>query len=88
MFGVASLLDGQRRRRLTAALNGLLPLFEGRVLPFDTEAARHYADLAVKARTAGRGFPCWTGTSPQLQSRAASSSPPAIEVPSMLLTLP
>jgi predicted nucleic acid-binding protein len=27
------------------------------VLPFDAAAARHHADLAVKARAAGRGFP-------------------------------
>jgi len=35
----------------------LLDLFEGRILPFDTEAARNYADLAVTARKAGKGFP-------------------------------
>jgi hypothetical protein len=28
-----------------------------RVLPFDVDAARRYADLAVKARAAGKGFP-------------------------------
>ena len=27
------------------------------MLPFDTQAARRYADLAVKARAAGKGFP-------------------------------
>jgi predicted nucleic acid-binding protein len=32
-------------------------LFEDRVLPFDTDAAGHYAALAVAARQAGRGFP-------------------------------
>jgi len=32
-------------------------MFGGRVLPFDAAAARSYADLAVKARAAGKGFP-------------------------------
>lgn len=35
----------------------MLPLFEGKILAFDTDAARHYADLAVAARKAGKGFP-------------------------------
>jgi predicted nucleic acid-binding protein len=30
---------------------------EDRILPFDTRAARCYADLAIKARAAGQGFP-------------------------------
>ena len=38
-------------------LADLLGLFKDRVLPFDTDAARHYADLAVTARNRGRGFP-------------------------------
>lgn len=42
---------------LDRALNELLELFQDRVLPFDTDAARHYADLAVTARSGGRGFP-------------------------------
>lgn len=42
---------------LDRALTGLLELFGERVLPFDTGAARHYADLAVMARSGGRGFP-------------------------------
>ena len=42
---------------MTRALDGLLELFDDRVLPFDTDAARHHTALAVAARTAGRGFP-------------------------------
>ena len=42
---------------LSESLDGLMQLFRERVLPFDTDAARKYADLAVIARTAGRGFP-------------------------------
>ena len=57
LFGIALLPAGRRRNSLTRALDGLLELFGGRVLPFDTEAARHHAALAVAARNAGRGFP-------------------------------
>ncbi|WP_062228583.1 type II toxin-antitoxin system VapC family toxin [Aureimonas frigidaquae] len=57
MFGIGALPDGQRREKLAAALDGMLDLFDGRILPFDTEAARHYAALAVTARKAGKGLP-------------------------------
>ena len=57
LFGIAVLPAGRRRNRLTHALDGVLELFGDRVLPFDTDAARHYAGLAVAARDAGRGFP-------------------------------
>lgn len=46
-----------RRVGLTEALDELLALFDQRVLLFDTQAARQYADLAVAAREAGKGFP-------------------------------
>ncbi len=42
---------------LSEVLNGLVELFEGRILSFDIDASRQYADLAVTARAAGRGFP-------------------------------
>jgi predicted nucleic acid-binding protein len=57
LFGIGALPAGKRRSALTQALNGLLELFHDRVLPFDVDAARHYAELAVSARNAGRGFP-------------------------------
>jgi predicted nucleic acid-binding protein len=57
LFGIGALPAGRRRDGLTQALDGVLGLFRDRVLPFDTEAARCYAGLAVKARSAGRGFP-------------------------------
>ena len=57
MFGIGALPRGKRKDKLTAALDGVLTLFADRILPFDTNAARRYADLAVKARAAGRGFP-------------------------------
>jgi predicted nucleic acid-binding protein len=36
-------------------------LFKDRVLPFDADAARRYADLAVTAKNSGRGFPTQDG---------------------------
>jgi predicted nucleic acid-binding protein len=56
-FGIGALPQGRRKNRLTAALEGVMALFGERILPFDTEAARRYGDLAVRARAAGRGFP-------------------------------
>lgn len=57
LFGIGALPDGKRKKALGEALDGLLELFDDRVLSFDTDAARHYAELAVKARGAGKGFP-------------------------------
>lgn len=57
LFGIGTLPAGKRKDMLTQTLDGLLELFRGRVLPFDLDATRHYAGLAVAARAAGRGFP-------------------------------
>jgi predicted nucleic acid-binding protein len=57
LFGIAALPSSKRKERLTRALDGLLELFKDRMLPFDTDAARHYAELAITARNVGRGFP-------------------------------
>lgn len=57
MFGIGALPGGRRKDRLAEALEGVMELFADRILPFDTVAARRYADLAVKARSAGKGFP-------------------------------
>lgn len=57
LYGIGSLPAGRRKDALTGMLDGLLELFGNRVLPFDTEAARVYAQLAVSARKAGKGFP-------------------------------
>lgn len=57
LFGICALPDGRRKQKLATTLDGLLGLLDDRILPFDTEAARHYADLAVAARNAGQGFP-------------------------------
>jgi predicted nucleic acid-binding protein len=55
MFGIGALPKGKRKDKLASALDGVMELFADRVLPFDIDAARHYAD--VKARAAGKGFP-------------------------------
>jgi hypothetical protein len=57
LFGIGSLPAGRRKNGLKETLDGLMALFESRILSFDTMAASHYAALAVKARAAGRGFP-------------------------------
>lgn len=56
-YGIGALPTGKRKDRLTEALDGVMEMFADRVLPFDIAAARRYADLAVKARAAGKGFP-------------------------------
>jgi hypothetical protein len=57
LFGIGMLPTGKRKDRLAVTLDDVLDLFADRILPFDTSAARRYADLAVRARAAGRGFP-------------------------------
>ncbi len=57
LFGIGTLPAGKRKDMLTQALDGLMGLFRDRMLPFDTDAARHYAELAVTAKVVGRGFP-------------------------------
>ena len=57
LFGIRALPAGKRKNMLDRALTELLELFKDRVLPFDTDAARYYADLAVTAKNGGRGFP-------------------------------
>jgi predicted nucleic acid-binding protein len=57
LFGIGVLPDGRRKDMLAKALDGLLALFRDRILSFDVEAARRHAELAVKARAAGKGFP-------------------------------
>lgn len=53
--GVAILPEGKRRDHLQSALEGMIVEdFPGRVLPFDSQAARAYADIAAGRRTAGR----------------------------------
>ena len=57
LFGVGALPDGKRNTTQRTVLDGGTALFAPRILPFDAQAARRYADLALKARAAGKGFP-------------------------------
>ena len=53
--GVAILPDGQRRDRLQLAIDALIDQdFQSRVLPFDSLAAKAYAEIVSQRRTAGR----------------------------------
>ena len=53
--GIAFLPAGERRRGIAEAADRLLGgLFAGRVLPFDSGAARVYTEVAAARRTAGR----------------------------------
>lgn len=53
--GIAILPEGQRRKALKAALDATISEdFEGRILPFDTDAAKAYAEIAAGRRSAGR----------------------------------
>ncbi len=56
LFGIAALPEGRRKKALADTLDGLLELFDDRVLSFDTAAARHYADLTATQRAVGKGF--------------------------------
>ena len=51
LFGIAALPAGRRKEALAQALDGMLGLFKDRIAAFDTDAARHYAPLAMKARS-------------------------------------
>ena len=52
--GVAQLPAGKRRTSLQDSLETrVLPLFAGRVLPFDLACTQAYAELMAKARAAG-----------------------------------
>ena len=54
-YGVALLSPGRRRDALAVAIEAILREdFEERILPFDSAAAREYADIAAKRRTGGR----------------------------------
>lgn len=54
-YGVAIVPAGRRRNELEAAMARWLSVgFGERILPFDSGAARHYADIASQRRSAGR----------------------------------
>lgn len=56
-FGIAVLPEGKRKDVLHSSLEQrVLPLFEGRILSFDTGASQAYATLRSRARAAGQAI--------------------------------
>lgn len=55
LSGLAIMPEGRRRSALQAAARGIFTEdFDGRVLPFDTDAAAAYADIFAARKRAGR----------------------------------
>ena len=55
LYGVALVPEGKRRQGLAlAARTAFETYFRGRILPFDSEAAEAFAELAAGRRRAGR----------------------------------
>jgi hypothetical protein len=52
-YGIGRLPAGRRRELLLAAADEVFATFQDKVLPFDAEAARHYADVVVEREQAG-----------------------------------
>jgi hypothetical protein len=56
-FGIAAMPAGQRRDTLGRELDQrVLPIFEGRILPFSRAAADAYGELRAHARAAGKAI--------------------------------
>ena len=57
LYGIAALPEGRRRAALAAAAEAMFTDdFAGRVLPFDEEAAIHYAEIVAARRREGRSI--------------------------------
>ncbi|WP_113260186.1 type II toxin-antitoxin system VapC family toxin [Agrobacterium cavarae] len=56
-FGIASMPSGKRQTILHDRLEGeVLPIFDGRILPFNVVTSRFYADLMASSRTSGKAI--------------------------------
>ena len=56
-FGLATMPQGKRRTIYQERLeNEVLPMFAGRVLPFDLAASQAYSDLMARARAGGKAI--------------------------------
>ena len=54
-YGAAILPPGRRKDRLASDIDNVLhAAFESRILPFDSDAARAYADIAATLKLVGR----------------------------------
>ena len=57
-YGVAIMPAGRRRDRLAREIEAMLrDDFDGRILPFDSDAARAYSEIAAARRRMGRSIP-------------------------------
>ena len=61
LFGVAAMPQGQRKLRLEETVDGLADMYKGRILGFDLDTAKTYAQLAALAKSKGHGFPTSDG---------------------------
>jgi predicted nucleic acid-binding protein len=56
-FGIAALPSGKRKDTLHNSLQKrILPLFNGRILPFDEAASETYGELRARARAQGKAI--------------------------------
>jgi predicted nucleic acid-binding protein len=53
MYGLRRLPAGRRRESLVAAAREVFDLFSARILPFDADSARNYADVTIERADAG-----------------------------------
>ena len=57
LYGIALLPHGRRRQALEATVTIILTEdFSGRILPFDSPAAREFADISVRRRRSGHAI--------------------------------
>ena len=57
LLGVAALPEGKRKSNLALSLSAQLATFFGdRLLPFDAECAKAYAEIVMRARASGAGI--------------------------------
>jgi len=55
LFGLEKMPQGKRRSEVVAAATAILDVeFAGRILPFDSDAARAFAEISASRRAAGR----------------------------------
>lgn len=55
LFGLEIMPQGKRRSEVVAAVTAILDVeFAGRILPFDNDAARAFAEISASRRVAGR----------------------------------
>jgi predicted nucleic acid-binding protein len=54
IYGITTLPEGRRKQDLEVAAEAMLRLFAGRILPFDSLAAREFAVIVAGRRRLGR----------------------------------